>query len=77
MNKETIIRWAIETGIGDGTIEFYKEELAHFAALAYAAGAKDENEACFQIADENTDIPGGGDSGDLIATAIRARTTHE
>ena len=55
MNRDDIIRMARETGClnvadyGRKSYEFQPEELERFAALAYEAGRKDENEACAQI----------------------------
>jgi hypothetical protein len=70
MNREEIIRMAREAGLADsnGVVHaFY--QLERFAALAFAAGAAAEREACASICFQE----GPSIDGELIAEAIRAR----
>ena len=45
--QEQVIAWAREAGDAEGLSEFFFHPvIERFAALAYEAGRKDENEAC-------------------------------
>ena len=88
--QEQVIAWARNTGclnIGDyghKTYEFETEELKRFAALAYEAGRKDENEACAEIVGTHRIPVGNSAAGEMacewtynalqeVYDAIRAR----
>ena len=72
--QEQVIAWAQESGaliaplISLNDITFSPASLQDFAALAYEAGRKDENEACAALCDE-MHLYTGFD----CAIAIRAR----
>ena len=92
MNRDDVIRMAREAGLltigtADGSVAVYTwpkgitEELERFAALAYAAGADAEREACAKVCDEKVDAEyatGKVDHNEMgwtqaCAIAIRAR----
>ena len=68
MNREDIIRMAIEAGlnlyVNDLTEKQYIEVVEHFAALVASA----EREACAKVCEESVEY-----AGDTLAAAIRAR----
>ena len=74
--QEQVIAWAREAGDAEGLSEFFFHPvIERFAALAYEAGRKDENEACAKVCEEYQDSvdrhkwPNGYE----CAAAIRAR----
>lgn len=69
--QEQVIAWAREVGFATSWTEAAGEALERFAALAYEAGRKDENEACAEVCDEQ-DHDGVMIAKDCAA-AIRAR----
>ncbi len=70
--QEQVIAWALEAGDAEGLSEFFFHPvIERFAALAYEAGRKDENEACAEVCDEQ-DHDGVMIAKDC-ADAIRAR----
>jgi len=86
MNREDIIRMAREAGgatgwgreqprkdpeLNESDFVFSIDELGHFAAIAYAAGAAAENEACAKACEEVGVWPSLGPKH--CAEAIRAR----
>ena len=79
MTRDDIIRMAREAGLINsyGGRECASDEmLAHFAALARAAGEQAEREACAKVCDEQHDrarTPPGAARADACARAIRAR----
>lgn len=66
MNRDEIIRMALEAGFTQGDLADFSDLIVHFAALVAAA----EREACADIADQHASIEGIAQS---IAAAIRAR----
>ena len=68
MNREDIIRMAIEAGlnlyVNDLTEKQYIEVVEHFAALVASA----EREACAKVCEESVEY-----AGDTLAAANRAR----
>ena len=68
MNREDIIRMAIEAGlnlyVNDLTEKQYIEVVEHFAALVASA----EREACAKVCEDSVEY-----AGDTLAAAIRAR----
>ena len=86
MDRNEVIALAREAGLltigtADGSVAVYTwpkgitEELERFAALAYAAGADAEREACAKVCEDMCTV--NGYERDLalvsVATAIRAR----
>ena len=90
--QEQVIAWAREAGIeaiysacDEPNVRYAYEdwdnELERFAALAYEAGRKDENEACARVCDEKVEAEyatGKVDHNEMgwtqaCAIAIRAR----
>ena len=70
--QEQVIAWAREAGDAEGLSEFFFHPvIERFAALAYEAGRKDENEACAKIADAYEPRCDSCPSG--VVNAIRAR----
>ena len=71
--QEQVIAWAREAGLV--MYDYEHPSLERFAALAYEAGRKDENEACAEVCEEYQDAvdrhrwPNGYECAD----AIRAR----
>ena len=80
LTQEQAIAWAQESGaliapfISLNDITFSPASLQDFAALAYEAGRKDENEACAKVC-EDMDVKYEGHfvRARLISEAIRAR----
>jgi hypothetical protein len=80
IDRESVIQWAREAWLseygsqvmlGGEDVEVSLEDLERFAALAYAAGATAEREACAKLCEY---IPyGTGFEGRTFADAIRAR----
>ena len=74
--QEQSIAWAREAGwTGPEENVTYVAMLERFAALAYEAGRKDENEACAKVCNELVlEHPGRADlTAKQCADAIRAR----
>lgn len=87
-NEQTIILWAIECDLIDSRDikeEFAQSILANlreFAALAYAAGRKDEREACAKVCEDFADRLSAFDFGrqssaNWCADLIRKRGEDE
>ena len=78
MTRDDIIRMALEAGMepydmsSDWSVK--QSELECFAALAFAAGAKSEREACVKVCVNMGGM--AGDYADEFATAIRARGSN-
>lgn len=73
MIRDDIVKWAEKAGIMPpnwGATEHQWRSLERFAALAYEAGRKDENEACAVMTNI---LQKSGVSGEHLADAIRAR----
>jgi hypothetical protein len=68
MNRDDIIRMAREAGFSEWAVRT-PQDLERFAALAFAAGAAAEREACAKVCDKHWD-----DNGQHCANAIRARS---
>ena len=47
--QEQVIAWAREAGLWPAVTDTFPSEAERFAALAYNAGRKDENEACARL----------------------------
>ena len=47
--QEQVIAWAREAGLWPAVTDTFPSEAERFAALAYEAGRKDENEACAKV----------------------------
>ena len=75
--QEQAIAWAREAGYGDALSMLHSKALSRFAALAYEAGRKDENEACAKVCMEDASLMRGGTPPQIAlmeaADAIRAR----
>ena len=75
LTQEQVIAWAREAGafvefVGEDDFGFDRTQLERFAALAYEAGRKDENEACAVMTNI---LQKSGVSEEHLADAIRAR----
>lgn len=85
MTKDDIIRMAREAGLHLATDVKWMpiiglEYAENFAAIAYAAGAAAENEACAKVCENiYTGEEGCGDwpTPEMCAEAIRARGQHD
>ena len=78
--QEQVIAWAREAGVTtslfvvDGKDSNYYRLFERFAALAYEAGRKDENEACAKFIE---DCDPSDHLAATIAAAIRARGNND
>lgn len=70
MTQEDIIRMARKAGIAKYGLGIWEGQLERFAALAFAAGADAEREACAKVCEE---IKGVKLQGYEFAAAIRVR----
>ena len=72
--QEQVSAWAEEADFVEGSIYYDLDVFLRFAAIAYEAGRKDENEACARVCDERANLDGfEGSYADKCAAAIRAR----
>ena len=78
--QEQVLQWAMECGfeLDCCSLEWH-ERIKRFAALAYEAGRKDENEACAKVCELEEDNflrdeePSRANGAGWCASAIRAR----